>query len=116
MRQKVLAFDYDGTIAEDGKLPQAIVEALQQLHLEGCALFLVTGRKYASVDLGSLRGLFRGVVWENGAVLDPPGTGEVYLPFGYLEPRLWNALESARVELEHGPRRFRCLDQKRVGG
>ena len=69
MYRRVLAFDYDGTLAVHGRVPLALCQAFDQLHLAGFALFLVTGRQFESVDLGSLATLFTGTVWENGAVL-----------------------------------------------
>lgn len=69
MHRRVLAFDYDGTLAVDGCVPPTLCQAFDQLHLAGFALFLVTGRQFESVDLGSLAELFTGIVWENGAVL-----------------------------------------------
>lgn len=102
MYRRILAFDYDGTLAENGHVPPALQQALSQLHLAGYALFLVTGRQVDSVRLGSLNDLFTGIVWENGAVLSHLASHETYLPFGHVDPRLVEALEAANVPLEHG--------------
>jgi hydroxymethylpyrimidine pyrophosphatase-like HAD family hydrolase len=102
MYRRVLAFDYDGTLAENGRVPPALQQALENLHLAGYALFLVTGRRFESVDLGSLGEIFTGIAWENGAVLQHIALHELYLPFGHVDARLVKALEEAGVPLEHG--------------
>ncbi len=96
----VFAFDFDGTLAENGLVPATLQLALAQLHAAGYALFLVTGRLFRSLELGLLGDLFTGIVWENGAVLYHVATGEVYLPFGHLGPQLVEALEAAGVPIE----------------
>ena len=68
----------------------------------GHALFLVTGRRFETITLGQLRKLFTGIVWENGAVLEHTGTGEIYLPFGQLNKRLLKALDEHQILLERG--------------
>jgi hypothetical protein len=102
MYRRVLAFDYDGTLAENGAVPASVRDALAALQQQGHALFLVTGRRFQSIALGPLQNLFTGIAWENGAVLSRTATNEAYMPFGYLDPRLIEALESAGVLLEHG--------------
>lgn len=102
MYRRVLAFDFDGTLAENGSVPPALQRALVKLHQLGCALFLVTGRRFEGLPLGVLSNVFDGIVWENGAVICRTATNEVYLPFGYISPSLVEALEEANVPLEHG--------------
>jgi hypothetical protein len=75
MYRRVLAFDFDGTL---------------------------TGRRYETVSLGRLAELFSGIVWENGAVLSHTASGETYLPFGQLDPRLLKAIEEAGIPFERG--------------
>ncbi len=99
---RILAFDFDGTLAEHGVVPPALQVALQRIHAAGHILFLVTGRRFGDVNLGALEDVFTGIVWENGAVLTHTASGEVYLPFGTLDPRLIQELEAAHVPLEHG--------------
>ncbi|MBI5542502.1 MAG: HAD family phosphatase [Deltaproteobacteria bacterium] len=72
---KVLAFDYDGTIARGGLLPETMRAALQAARHAGCALVLVTGRIYPELlrELPDVLALFDRVVLENGAVLVRPG-------------------------------------------
>lgn len=102
MYRRVLAFDYDGTLAGQGFVPLTLQDKLKDLHSFGCALFLVTGRHYQSIYLGELAAVFDGIIWENGAVLAPASSTEVYMPFGYVDPNLINALEAAAVPLEEG--------------
>lgn len=72
-----LAADYDGTIAEHGKVSDATVQALRTFKQTGRRLVLVTGR-----ELTDLRhafpevALFDRVVGENGAVIYDPVTSE----------------------------------------
>jgi len=102
MYRRVLAFDFDGTLAENDIVPLALQTALEELHVAGYALFIVTGRPFGDAELGSLEDVLTGVVWESGAVLHHTTTHEVYLPFGHIDPRLVEALELAQVPLEHG--------------
>jgi hydroxymethylpyrimidine pyrophosphatase-like HAD family hydrolase len=102
MYRRILAFDFDGTLAENGRVPLALQRALEQLHAAGYALFMVTGRRFGDAELGSLEHVFTGILWENGAVLHHTVTDEVYLPFGQVDPRLVEALEVAGMPLERG--------------
>jgi HAD superfamily hydrolase (TIGR01484 family) len=77
MRYLVLACDYDGTLATEGRVPPEVIEALQRLRESGRRVCLVTGR-----ILDDLRQvfpqlkLFDRVVAENGAHLFNPETRE----------------------------------------
>lgn len=102
MYRKVLAFDFDGTIAENGVVPPDLESALEQCRLTGHALFLVTGRRFETVSLGSLAELFTGIVWENGALLSHTASGELYFPFGQLPPHILKGLEQAGIPIERG--------------
>ncbi len=103
MHRRVLAFDFDGTLADEtGRVPPELQIALETLHSSGYVLFLVTGRQLEKIALGPLADLFTGIVWENGAVLYDAVMQETYLPFGAIDPRLVQMLESAQVPLEHG--------------
>jgi len=78
MRPRLIAFDYDGTLAEDGIIRPATVAALADAKRAGFRLAIVTGRPHDELlalcpDLG----LFDLVVDENGAVLYFPATGAV---------------------------------------
>ena len=102
MHRRVLAFDFDGTLAEQGVVSPQLCSTLEQLHAFGYVLFLVTGRLTQSVSLGSLADLFTGIVWENGAVLYDTANQETQLPFGQFDRRLVEAMVAAGVPLEHG--------------
>ena len=102
MHRRVLAFDFDGTLAENGVVLPEVYTALEQLYASGYALFLATGRLTESVSLGAFGDLFTGIVWENGAVLFDTANRETHLPFGRLDRRLVEALSTAGVPLDRG--------------
>jgi len=102
MYRRVMAFDFDGTLAVEGRVPPEVEAALEQCRAGGHVLFLVTGRRFETVALGSLGDLFTGIVWENGAVLTHAASGETYLPFGQLDARLLKAIEEAGIPFERG--------------
>lgn len=93
-----LATDYDGTLAEDGVVSDATVEALQRLKHSGRRLILVTGR-----ELPELRAifpqlaLFDRVVAENGALLYDPATENERMLARPASPELLDALKSHGV-------------------
>lgn len=71
MKFSVLALDYDGTIARDGKTHVTITDAIRDARRQGIILVLVTGRVLS--DLRSLlnrQDLFDVIVAENGAVIE----------------------------------------------
>ena len=77
MRYRLLATDYDGTLATDGKVTAATVAALNDVLATGRRLVLVTGRELDDLmnvcpDLT----MFERVVAENGALLYRPKTKE----------------------------------------
>jgi hydroxymethylpyrimidine pyrophosphatase-like HAD family hydrolase len=77
MRYHVLATDYDGTLAHDGRVDAPTLAALEKLLATGRKLVMVTGR-----ELDDLRAifpqvnLFEWVVAENGALLYRPAARE----------------------------------------
>jgi hydroxymethylpyrimidine pyrophosphatase-like HAD family hydrolase len=46
MYRRVMAFDFDGTLAVNGNVPAELETALEQCRDSGHVLFLVTGRRY----------------------------------------------------------------------
>ena len=77
MRYHLLATDYDGTLADDGKVAAETVTALNDVRATGRQLVLVTGRELD--DLMSVHAdlaVFERVVAENGALLYRPATKE----------------------------------------
>ncbi len=81
MRYFVLACDYDGTIAHDGRVDEATRQAFQRLRASGRKLLLVTGRELEDLRtvLPDLDELFDGVVAENGGLLYWPKTRAIKL-------------------------------------
>lgn len=77
MRYLVLATDYDGTLASDGRVDEATLAALQRLRDSGRKLILITGRQLDDlVHVFPHLDLFDRVVAENGALLYCPATRE----------------------------------------
>lgn len=75
MKFKVLALDYDGTIAQDGKLNAEVRSAIVEARARGLVVVLVTGRILD--DLRQVAGdvsFFDGIVAENG--------GDIFFPNG----------------------------------
>ena len=78
MKYQVLATDYDGTLAFEGRVDPVTVDALFRAREIGARLILVTGREL--VDLfNTFDGvdLFHRVVAENGAVVYDPSTRQI---------------------------------------
>lgn len=72
----VLASDYDGTLAVDGRVPSETLDALARFREAAGHLILVTGRDIA--DLSTVfphMSLFDCIVAENGALMYEPTTG-----------------------------------------
>jgi hydroxymethylpyrimidine pyrophosphatase-like HAD family hydrolase len=75
VRYLALCCDYDGTLAEDGRVSSTTLNALERLRASGRKVVLVTGRVLA--ELRTVCGrldLFDLVVAENGACLYNPAT------------------------------------------
>jgi hydroxymethylpyrimidine pyrophosphatase-like HAD family hydrolase len=76
MKLNALALDYDGTIAENGRLARGVREAIKRARTAGVTVLIVTGR-----ILGDLRrvagdlSFVDAVVAENGAVVIFPRSG-----------------------------------------
>ena len=71
---RVLATDYDETLATAGRVERSTLHALEAVRASGRRLVLVTGRRLD--DLMSVfpaTGLFDAIVGENGAILSLPG-------------------------------------------
>jgi hypothetical protein len=77
MHYVALATDFDGTLARDGRVPEATLAAMERLRLAGRKLILVTGR-----ELDDLQRVFPELdrfdrlVLENGGLLYRPDTRE----------------------------------------
>src|SRR3954462_9911523 len=77
MRYLALATDYDGTLATDGRVSPATLDALRKLRESGRRLLLVTGRVLPELlDVFPEIAVFDRVVAENGALLYEPKSKE----------------------------------------
>src|SRR4051794_27995255 len=73
MRCRVLACDYDGTLAHDGVLDATTADALDRLRASGRNLLMVTGRELPDLqNVCSVLDRFDWIVAENGALLYRP--------------------------------------------
>jgi hydroxymethylpyrimidine pyrophosphatase-like HAD family hydrolase len=76
MRYLALATDYDGTIAADGIVDDATLDALRRARAAGLRLLLVTGREMDSlVGTFDAVDVFDRVIAENGALIFDPAAG-----------------------------------------
>jgi HAD superfamily hydrolase (TIGR01484 family) len=78
MRYRVLATDYDNTLATDGRVPATVVSALEKLRASGRDIVLVTGRELDDLlaIFPQASELFARIVAENGGVIYQPDTNE----------------------------------------
>lgn len=77
MRYIVLACDYDGTLAFDGRVDEKTLVAIERVRASGRKLILVTGRELDDLlQVFPHLDLFDRVVAENGALLYLPTTRE----------------------------------------
>jgi hypothetical protein len=99
VRFRVLACDFDGTIATEGVVAPATLTALERVRRSGRRLLLVTGRTGPQLEmvLGSWD-LFDRIVLENGAVLLDPSAGTERLLCAPVSNRLEPELRRRGVE------------------
>jgi hydroxymethylpyrimidine pyrophosphatase-like HAD family hydrolase len=89
MRHRVLACDFDGTLAVEGVYSDDTIRALERVADAGIRLVLVTGRTAEELaDVFDPGTLFERIVVENGAVVIDAATGQELL----LGPRIPGAL------------------------
>lgn len=99
MRFRVLACDYDGTIATDGVVAAATLAALERVRGSGRRVLLVTGRTRPQLEAVLAGwGVFDGLVLENGALLVDPLTGGERLLCDPVSERLVASLSRRGVE------------------
>jgi len=100
---KVLATDFDGTLARDGYVQPETWDLLRQARLSGISLILVTGRILDSFFTDEpFSSLFEVIVAEDGAVIYFPKKNTVQQPFGRISPVLIQRLDQLKVPLERG--------------
>jgi len=103
MRYQVLATDYDGTIAFEGRVDEPTVEALRHAKAEGLRLVMVTGRELTDLfNTFEHSDVFERIVAENGAVLYDPATQSVEPISAPPPPALVERLERQSVPLSVG--------------
>jgi len=100
----VLAVDYDGTIAERGRVAPATAAALARVRASGRKCVLVTGRVLPDLRTvcPEVDGMFDAVVAENGALLYLPERREVRALGDAPEPSLVEALRRRGVRHDLG--------------
>src|SRR5262245_35058300 len=98
----VLAVDYDGTIAEHGRVSATTAATLQRVRASGRKLMLVTGRLLPDLRkvCPDVDGMFDAVVAENGALVYFPARRDVRILGAVPEPALLEALERRRVPFD----------------
>jgi hydroxymethylpyrimidine pyrophosphatase-like HAD family hydrolase len=102
MKFSVLALDYDGTIARDGRADPAVLESIREARARQIVVLLVTGRILS--DLRRVladQGLFDAIVAENGAVLAFPN-GRTRVLGRPPPPEFLNELRRLEVRFESG--------------
>jgi hydroxymethylpyrimidine pyrophosphatase-like HAD family hydrolase len=103
MKLKALALDYDGTIAEDGRLDPAVRRALERARLAGLAVLIVTGRIIGELRqcAGDLT-FADAIVGENGAVITFPRSGRSTALHEPPPPAFLDGLSERNVEFKSG--------------
>lgn len=103
MALRVLATDYDGTLATNGAVDAATVDALRRFRAADGKLLLVTGRQLPDLQrIFSALELFDRVVAENGAVLYDPATADERVLCDSPDPSLVAQLRRLNVPLSVG--------------
>ena len=103
MRFDVLAADYDGTIAHDGVVNEATVEALVRARTAGLGLILVTGRALEDLfQTFSHTPLFDLIVAENGAVIYDPASQTIDVIGSPPPPALLERLTRENIPVSVG--------------
>jgi hydroxymethylpyrimidine pyrophosphatase-like HAD family hydrolase len=103
MKLKALALDYDGTIAEDGRLAGEVRTALERARAAGLTVLIVTGRIIG--DLRRVAGdlsFADAVVGENGAVITFPRSGRSTALHRRPVPEFLDGLQKRGVEFKAG--------------
>lgn len=99
VRFRVLACDFDGTIATEGVVAPATLTALERVRRSGRRLLLVTGRTRPQLEMVFARwDVFDRLVLENGAVLVDPSAGTERLLCAPVSSRLEPELRRRGVE------------------
>jgi hypothetical protein len=77
LRWQAIAADYDGTLANEGRVAKDTLRMLQRVRESGRKIVLITGRELESLQsVFTQLDVFDLIVAENGALLYHPSTGE----------------------------------------
>jgi len=116
MQYLALATDYDGTLATDGHVDAATLDALHRWKATGRQLILITGRRLDDfLNVFTPMDLFDLAVVENGAVLYSPADGAETLLGAAPPPEFVEGLRDRILQLsstETIPDEFQTLVQK----
>src|SRR5215217_8659674 len=103
MTYDVLATDYDGTIAFEGRVSDETLTSLQKARDRGIRLIMVTGRELTDLfNTFDHVDLFDRIVAENGAVLYEPATKHVDVLAAAPPRPLLDALSRQQVPVSVG--------------
>lgn len=103
MRYTVLATDYDGTLAHDGVVDEATLDALQRARAAGLRLVMVTGRELTSLfNTFAEFPVFEKIVAENGAVVHDPQRETIERLAEGPPPEFLQRLERAQIPISVG--------------
>lgn len=99
MRWRVLACDYDGTLAHDGAVGNATIATLDRFRRAGGQLVMVTGRELPDLqNVCEVLDRFEWIVAENGALLYRPVDGSTTLLCGEASAELAKRLAVAGAQ------------------
>ena len=99
MRYQVLATDYDGTLAHNGRVSETTVKSLEALLATGRRLMLVTGRELPELlEIFPQIELFEWVVAENGGLLYQPSKKVEKALADPPSPQFLEALRAKQIE------------------
>lgn len=103
MKLRVIALDYDGTIATEGQLHPDVRDAIEKVRRRGLTVVLATGRILADLRelIGDLR-LFDAIVAENGAVNIFPQSGRSSRRAPAYSPVLVESLKNQGINVRTG--------------
>ena len=103
MTFKVLACDFDGTLASEGQIGPSALEAIEKARQAGLKVILVTGRTFFELTRVCERlDLFDAVVAENGAVLYFPRNAMIRDQGPAPPTRLLNELDQRGISYQVG--------------
>jgi hydroxymethylpyrimidine pyrophosphatase-like HAD family hydrolase len=103
MRYQGIALDFDGTLATDGRVGDATLDALLRMRASGRRLVMVTGRELPDLHATFARlDVFDVVVAENGGLMYRPPTGSETLLAPAPTPAFVAALRARGVRISVG--------------